>query len=504
MKKLTVFLSLVVCITTHSQEVLWQKTIGGIYSDYLFDATATLDNGFLLAGSSLSIKSGNKNSTNKGNLDYFLWKIDSEGEQEWQISFGGDGADLLKSIAKTNDMGYLLGGYSNSAKSGDKSSPNFGKNDLWLVKINAKGELEWEKSYGGTGNDELIKVVPLPKGEFLILATSNSEAHSFKKQNGFGGLDFWILKIDAKGTILWEQTYGGSYNDEPVTAIPTENGYIIGGNSNSPQSGNKTQDNNGGYDFWIIKIDENGNLLEQFVFGEEQDDILNEIIYHKNTNSYLISITTYSSENQNDVMIVKTDERFTPVQQFSYNFGGNEFLTSTKFTQNNEFLLTGYKQDFKENTKNFLAFTIDWNGEKTWEKEISTTGNDVLRNALVTKDGGIVLAGHSDDKNVTYKKTSFGRDDYWVVKLHSKEKTKANEIELEAYPNPTENWTEIIVNHKYEKGEVNVYDVSGRLLHTEPIQYDLVPVNLSSYPTGAYIVNIKTDVFNGSVKVIRK
>lgn len=134
----------------------------------------------------------------------------------------------------------------------------------------------------------------------------------------------------------------------------------------------------------------------------------------------------------------------------------------------------------------------------------STTGNDVLRNALVTKDGGIVLAGHSDDKNVTYKKTSFGRDDYWVVKLHSKEKTKANEIELEAYPNPTENWTEIIVNHKYEKGEVNVYDVSGRLLHTEPIQYDLVPVNLSSYPTGAYIVNIKTDVFNGSVKVIRK
>lgn len=514
MRKIFYYIFSLFIYNGYSQEVLWEKTSGGIYSDYLFDMSATLDNGFLLAGSSLSTKVANKNDFNEGNLDYFLWKMDSDGEHEWHVSFGGDGIDILKSITKTTDMGYLLGGYSTSGKSGVKTSENYGKNDLWLVKINAKGDLEWEKSYGGSGEDQLVKVLQLTNGEFLIVAVSNSEANEFKKSNSFGGLDYWVLKLDQTGKVIWENTYGGIYNDEPTTVLPTEEGFIIGGISNSPQSGNKTKDCMGGFDFWIIKLDNNGNLQNQFVFGGSSDEYLNDIIYLRETKNYILSGTTYSnsldgsltvqSKKGNDFLIIKTDLDFISTDQFVYDFGNSEYLTSTSLVNEKTLLLTGYTQDIKNNKKNFLAFKIDIDGEITWEKEISTSGDDVLRKSIVTKDGGIVLAGHSSGKNIEYKKTSYGRDDYWVVKLQSKENIKPKKIQLEAYPNPTEGWSEIVINHEYQSGDVNIFDLHGRLLHTEPLQYDMVAINLSHYPTGVYIVNIKTDVFNGSVKVIKK
>lgn len=513
-KTLFLFLLTLPICTSYSQEVIWEKTIGGVYSDYLFDMSSTFDKGFLLAGSSLSNKIGNKNDLNKGDLDYYLWKMDSEGEQEWQLSFGGEGIDVLKSIDKTNDMGYVLGGFSTSGKGEIKTSENFGLNDLWIIKINARGELDWEKSYGGNGDDKLVKIIQLSDGGYLVVATSNSQKNEFKKTNGYGGLDYWVLRLDKNGNIVWEQTYGGLYNDQPTTALITEDGFIIGGISNSPISGNKTKDGYGGYDYWILKLDANGNLVNQYVLGGSTDDILNEIILLKDTQGYVISGTTYSSDsdgtltvqakNGSDVLILKSDKDFTITDQYIYDYSGNEYLTSTLLVEHDEILLTGYKENLKNGKKSFLTFKINLEGDQTWEKEISTTGNDVLRKAVITKDGAIVLAGHSDGKNLEYKKNSYGKDDYWIVKLDAKQKEKPNEIQLEAYPNPTEGWSQIVINHEYEKGEVNIFDLGGRLLYNEPLKYDMVAIDLSSYPTGTYVVNIKTDVFNGSIKVIKK
>src|SRR5690606_10945832 len=113
-QKLLFLLFSVLSIYSYSQKILWEKTIGGKYSEYLFDMTPTLHNGFILAGSSLSNKSGNKAKEGNGNLDYFIWKMDKDGQEEWQLSFGGSNADILKNIIPTNDGGYMLGGYSNS------------------------------------------------------------------------------------------------------------------------------------------------------------------------------------------------------------------------------------------------------------------------------------------------------------------------------------------------------------------------------------------------------
>lgn len=116
MKKPTLKLLLVaVSLTTlnsYSQDILWEKSLGGKHADYLMDVKATADYGFILAGSSLSKKSGNKTENNKGDLDYCIWKMNEKGDIEWQKSFGGSGSDFLQSIDLTNDGGFILAGTS--------------------------------------------------------------------------------------------------------------------------------------------------------------------------------------------------------------------------------------------------------------------------------------------------------------------------------------------------------------------------------------------------------
>ena len=515
MKKhaLTLFLALSVSYG-YSQDVVWQKTIGGEHSEYLFDMVPTVDYGFLLAGSSLSDKTGLKKQNGNGSLDYYLWKMDQRGEEEWQLSFGGEGQDILKNISATNDQGYILGGYSDSGKTGTKQLENKGKNDIWIIKINARGEQQWQQSYGGEGDDRLVQIRQTPDGGYLIAATTNSPQGTGKKDDRYGGLDYWILKTDKLGKVEWEKTLGGIYNDEPRTIVFTEKGYLIGGVSNSPASGTKQKDTYGGYDMWIVELDEKGNQLGEYVLGSENNDELNHILLTADKKGYTVTGSTYGeggsgnltpkAENGSDFVVVHTDLRFEPKAQFGFDLKGSEVLTSTTMTPEGNLLLSGYKQNAKTRKKSYAAIQVNAKGEQVWEKELSTSGDDLLRKAVVTRDGGLVFAGNSTGKSAKYKTAVQGRDDYWVVKLHTKSEGKQPEIKIEAIPNPTDSFTNIVINHEYKEGVVNVYDLNGRLLHTEALKYDMVAVDLGRYATGTYVINIKTDVVNTSVKVIKK
>lgn len=116
--------------SSNAQEILWEKSYGGTHSEYLFDAIPTADYGFILAGSSLSGKSGNKAMASAGNFDYWIWKMDEKGDLDWQHSFGGSGTDHLNSIRSTSDGGYILAGTSNSPKDGDKK-----RRKLWSGRL---------------------------------------------------------------------------------------------------------------------------------------------------------------------------------------------------------------------------------------------------------------------------------------------------------------------------------------------------------------------------------
>lgn len=124
---------------------MWEKSYGGRFGDYLFDVQPTSDYGFILAGSSLSNKSGNKEQEGLGDLDYLIWKMDESGATDWQKSFGGSGSDLLKIIKNTSDGGFILGGSSNSPAGFDKKEGNRGGDDYWIIKLDAKGDQMWQR-----------------------------------------------------------------------------------------------------------------------------------------------------------------------------------------------------------------------------------------------------------------------------------------------------------------------------------------------------------------------
>ena len=186
-----------------AQDIAWQQTLGGAREEHLYDAISTYDYGILLAGSSVSEASGNKKDGSQGDLDYWLWKMTEDGKLEWQKNYGGAGNDYLYSVAYTQDSGYILGGSSDSPKSDVKATDSFGKRDFWIIKLNPRGEMEWQHTYGGSEDDQLTAIRQTDDGGFWVAGTTSSDASGNKKSVAIGNEDLWVLRLDARGNVLW-------------------------------------------------------------------------------------------------------------------------------------------------------------------------------------------------------------------------------------------------------------------------------------------------------------
>ncbi len=629
MKKNNLFLTLLLIVTAeslHSQEILWEKSYGGIHADYLMDALPTADYGFILAGSSLSNKTGNKSDNNKGDLDYWVWKMNEDGDLDWQKSFGGSGSDLLQSIALTNDGGYVLAGVSSSNIGLDKKDNSRGEDDFWVIKLNAKGGEEWQVTVGGNGQEKLHSIQITRDGGYILGGTSSSDKSAEKKENGFGNLDYWVVKLDRLGKIEWQKTYGGKYSDELRSIATTfDGGYILGGYSNSPASGNKTNDNMGVGDYWVIKTDNKGEIQWQKTIGGNQDDQLYSVIqtYDKgfilggNSNSDVGDYKTKSNSEGTDFWVVKLDEKGDVLWQEAYNFGKFDILTSTIENEDHSLLIGGFaKGEFssgrgkaKTGTDDYIALKISEKGDELWSESVGSDGEDVLKKVIETRDGGYLFAGtgspvssqaksantsilnpnsligngnnqaldskvneansavkektdkmNNEVNNATSKATSkaketlglqddsplklgtnpstsgivlkpssggnglagignftptkklpasrdkkfnHGSNDFWVVKLLDRTKPKKVKASIEAFPNPTTEYTNVIVGYEFESGTATVADLAGRVMQTFEITSRTVPVDLSTYPEGIYVINIKTNVQSDGVKVMK-
>ncbi len=256
----------------------WDKTIGGDSFDDLISAIPTADGGYLLEGMSSSSASGDK-SENSDDVDYWIVKIDADGNKLWDKIFGSDSDVELQSAIPTDDGGYLLAGSSNSDASGDKSENSRGELDYWIVKIDESGNKLWDKTLGGSKGERVLAVTTTMDGGYLLAGYSESNASGDKSEDSKGETDYWIVKIDANGNKLWDKTLGGIGSESPRSAISTaDGGYLLGGPSNSSASGDKSEDSKGETDYWIVKIDANGNKLwDKTIGGDGGDDLQSAI-----------------------------------------------------------------------------------------------------------------------------------------------------------------------------------------------------------------------------------
>ncbi len=531
-----------------SQDILWEKTYGGIHADYLFDAQPTADYGFILAGSSLSDKTGNKEGSNNGDLDYWIWKMSEAGELDWQKSFGGSGFDLLQSIKNTRDGGFILAGTSNSTNDFQKKDPCKGAADFWVIKLDATGTEQWQRTIGGTGQDELLCAFQTKDGGYMLGGSSSSSPEIAedliprtsslekpdlytKSEKSRGNMDYWIVKLDKTGTIEWQKTYGGEYADILRSMEQTtDGGYILGGYSNSPESGDKTEALKGIGDYWILKINNIGVIEWQRSYGGNGDNQL-YVIHQTEDGSYIAGGNSNSTSpltslggivsNGTDYWVLKLDEKGAVVWSKTYDFGKTDILTSLIENTDGTYLVGGYsqKEDVsregiigkvtgvvkKNKEEGYIALKIDEKGEEIWKKIIGSNGEDVLQKLFETRDGGYLMAGTSKSSTSKNKKSSIGGNDFWVVKVKDKLKPeKLKRKSIEAIPNPVVTYTNIIIGYEYETGTATVVDMSGRMLQHFNISGQTIPVDLSRYAEGIYVINIKTNVQSDGVKVIRK
>jgi hypothetical protein len=234
---------------------IWDIDLGGTGFDSLVSNGTTSDGGFILGASSSSAANGNKTSPNYGQADYWVIKLDSNGSKEWENTFGGNLTDSIIRTLQTSDGGYIVGGTSSSGVAGNKTSPGYGGDDFWVVKLDSAGNKVWENSFGGNSNDDLTTLQLTSDGGYILGGYSASGISGNKTSTNYGGLDYWIVKLDNDGNKMWEISFGGSADDDLYGVEPLAGGgYLLAGYSYSGISGNKTVANFGSSDFWVVKL----------------------------------------------------------------------------------------------------------------------------------------------------------------------------------------------------------------------------------------------------------
>lgn len=385
-----------------------QKFFGGSGNSVARAVQTTSDGGFIVAGNNDS--SGGDVTVNHGERDYWVVKIDASGNIQWEKSLGGSGDDTATAIQTTSDGGYLVAGHTISLN-GDVSGPNLGGYDVWLVKLDALGNIQWQKSIGSSGDDEV----------FAMQATSDDGYVLACRQGSIGGnywnWDCYIIKIDASGNIQWQKTMGGSGQDVAHSIqVTPDGGYIVSGVSNS-NDGDVTV-NNGGVDCWVIKLDTIGNLQWQKSYGGSGNDA-GYSIQVTSDGGYIVAGTSNSNNGDltgnygnRDFWVLKLDVLGNIQWQKNMGGSGNESAVSVQVTYDGGYLVGGFTSsnngDVTGNHGSYDCWVLklDVSGNIQWQKTLGGSGSDWASAIQTTTDDAYVVVGYSDSNDATYNKTS--------------------------------------------------------------------------------------------------
>ncbi|HEX8334418.1 MAG TPA: T9SS type A sorting domain-containing protein [Segetibacter sp.] len=246
---------------------LWQKSYGGSNTETAQSIAATKDGGYAVAGYTNSNNGQVSGNHGTNTFDFWILKIDSVGIVQWQKTLGGSGDEKAYSIQQTTDGGYIVAGKDSSAN-GDVTVHK-GSSDGWVVKLSNTGTIEWQKSLGGTGKDVFKSVTQTADGGYMV--TGYTFSNDGDVSGNHGNADVWVVKIDYRGELVWQKCFGGTNEEFGASLERTiDNAYIIGGHTLS--NNGDVSGLNGGSDAWLFKIDNNANLLWQKTIGSTKNE----------------------------------------------------------------------------------------------------------------------------------------------------------------------------------------------------------------------------------------
>lgn len=255
--------------TTTQGVKLWDKRFGGGEMEYMSRVLSTPDGGYLLCGFSNSGIGYDKSEASRGSVDYWVVKVDGAGNKQWDKTYGSISDDQLRSAIVTPDGGFLLVGTTfGKLPSGDRTATLAGGIGIWVVKLDAQGNKQWDKAFGSSDSSYAVDIVSLAGGGYALggfILGTGGDVTATPHDNA--ATDYWVVGLDAAGTKLWDRLYGGSYFESLSAMLATaDGGLLLGGVSMSPVSGDKTQ-----YDvqkdWWLVKVDAQGIKQWDQIYG---------------------------------------------------------------------------------------------------------------------------------------------------------------------------------------------------------------------------------------------
>jgi uncharacterized protein YuzE len=306
----------------------WGKTYAAGTDNIAYAVHQTSDGGYIIAGvTTLGV----------GNSDALLIKIDANGNVVWGKSYGGTSYDVLYSVQQTSDGGYILAGWTNSFGAGNR--------DILLIKTDPNGNVEWVKVWGGSADDIAQAVKISSDGGYILFGTT----FSF----GAGDADFLLIKTDPSGNIQWSKTYGGTIEERGFSFHQTpDGGYVLVGSTYSFGIGG---------DILLIKTDANGNIQWSKIYGGSDYDwpySLDRIA----DGGYILAGPTHSFSTSADIFLIKMDENGNVVWSKTYGGAGFDWAFSVKTTSDGGYAVAGWTTSYGAGSTDVFLVKTDGNG----------------------------------------------------------------------------------------------------------------------------------------------
>ncbi|MFS4469833.1 T9SS type A sorting domain-containing protein [Chryseobacterium sp. T20] len=522
-----------------AQEVVWQKDHKSSTQDFLSQVTTTIDQQYLITGSSIQINNQQASGSKQNNgYDFHLVKLNQQGEEAWEKYFSGSNHDYLSSTVTTQDGGFLLTGTSFSGKGLDKKDDAKGGSDIWLIRINEFGDELWQKTLGSSSDEEARAVIQTTDLGFFVAGNVQNSP------KGYGSKDLWIVRLDKNGKEISQLILGGKGLDEVEKMIPTRDGGALLGiysrsssfkTSNQQSTANtntltnksetrslvsaisKQSDNFGEGDYWVVKLDKTGKVEWEKNFGGKGDDHIRTLAL--TSNGFIIGGESRSERSGNktvgieqgtDLWLIALNERGDEQWQKSYNFKnrdvlmGMSVLHSADDTSSKGILLGGYTQAegrIQTDDETFWMLYLDHNGNEQWRKHVkgeSKKKEERLFDLKLNRDGSIILAGTSAEE--------LGKENWKIVKLGDKQVDQLIEkYDIKIYPNPVSDYAYVEIGFDFKEADILLYDMSGRQLQIVKTKNRVTKINTQTLVQGAYLVTIKTDTNKtANAKLIKK
>ena len=361
----------------------WKTTFGSSKKD-VAQSVVALDGGDVAVLGTCKSSHG----FGHGREDLCVIRVSAKGKTIWRKAFGGKKRDLAGALTKTTDGNLVAVGYGESFnKGGDK--------DAYIIKLDTKGNLLWQKAYGGDDAEMMHGVAATKDGGVIAVGTTESF--------GKGEKDIYILRLDKNGEKLWQKTYGGKREDiaNAITASSDGN-FILAGASSSY--------NGGDFDFYISKISPSGKQIWAKAYGETPDDMLNGITATKDGGCVVVGATESYGSKHDDVDVMKLDSKGEQVWQRLYGFKSIEYANDVVPTPEGGYLVVGTTKSMGHGKYDFYVIELDSEGHLHWGNLYGGANKDIAHGVARTSRGSFVVVGET-------KSFGNGDKDFFMVDL---------------------------------------------------------------------------------------